>query len=90
LSSIESGKAGETYNLGGGTQKKLAEIIPVVEEISQTKAKIRYVGREKGDVRHTFADIQKAKKDLNYSPQITLEDGLKLEWDWIKTIIDTE
>jgi UDP-glucose 4-epimerase len=87
LSSIESGKAGETYNLGGGTQRKLADILPVVEEISQTKAKIRYVEREKGDVRHTFADIQKAKKDLNYSPLVTLEDGLKLEWEWIKTII---
>ena len=90
LSSIESGKSGETYNLGGGTQKKLADILPVVEEISQSKVKIRYVEREKGDVRHTFADIQKAKKDLNYSPQVTLEDGLKLEWEWIKTIINSE
>ncbi len=90
LSSIESGKPGETYNLGGGTQRKLSDILPVVEKISQTKAKIRYVEREKGDVQHTFADIQKAKKDLDYSPQVALEDGLKLEWDWIKTIINTE
>ena len=90
LSSIESGKAGETYNLGGGTQRKLADILPVIEEISQTKANIRYVEKEKGDVRHTFADIQKAKRDLNYSPQVTLEEGLKLEWDWIKTIINTD
>jgi UDP-glucose 4-epimerase len=90
LSSIESGKDGETYNLGGGTQRKLADILPVIEEISQTKANIRYVEKEKGDVRHTFADIQKAKRDLNYSPQITLEEGLKLEWDWIKTIINTD
>ena len=90
LSSIESGKAGETYNLGGGTQRKIVDILPVIEEISQTKAKIRYVEREKGDVRHTFADIQKAKEDLNYSPQVALEDGLKLEWEWIKTIINSE
>jgi UDP-glucose 4-epimerase len=90
LSSIESGNPGETYNLGGGTQKKLSDILPILQEITQTQTKIRYVKREKGDVPHTFADIKKAKKDLNYSPQVTLEDGLKLEWDWIKTIIEKE
>jgi UDP-glucose 4-epimerase len=90
LSSIECGKPGETYNLGGGTQRKLADIFPVLEEICQTKLKIRYVEKEKGDVQHTFADIQKAKKDLNYSPEVSLEDGLKLEWDWIKTIINSD
>jgi len=86
LSSIENGKAGETYNLGGGTQRKLIDIIPVLEEISRKKVKIRYVAGQKGDVRHTFADIQKAKDDLKYTPEITLEEGLGLEWEWIKTV----
>lgn len=89
LSSIENGRPGETYNLGGGTQKKLADILTVIEEISQTELKIRYVEREKGDVPHTYADIQKAKRDLNYAPRVSLEEGLKLEWEWIKAIIDT-
>lgn len=86
LSSIENGKAGENYNLGGGTRKKLADIIPVLEEICQRSVKIRYVARQKGDVRHTFADIQKAKDDLKYTPKFSLEEGLRSEWDWIKTL----
>jgi UDP-glucose 4-epimerase len=86
LSSIQNGKLGETYNLGGGTQRKLADIFPLLEEISQRKVKIRYLPGQKGDVRHTFANIQKAKDDLYYTPQITLEEGLKSEWDWIKRI----
>jgi nucleoside-diphosphate-sugar epimerase len=86
LSSIKNGKAGETYNLGGGTQRKLADIIPILEEISQKKVKIRYLPAQKGDVRHTLANIQKAKKDLKYSPEIPLEEGLKSQWDWIKRI----
>jgi UDP-glucose 4-epimerase len=90
LASIKSGKPGEIYNLGGGSQKKLADILPLLQKISQTDAKIRYVEREKGDVLHTFADIRKAERDLNYSPQVALEDGLKLEWDWIRTIIEKE
>jgi len=86
LSSIKNGRPGETYNLGGGTQRKLADIIPILEKISQSKVKIRYEAGQKGDVSHTFANIQKAKNDLNYTPKITLEEGLRFEWDWIKTI----
>lgn len=86
LSSIENGIPGETYNLGGGTQRRLADIIPILEEISQSKVKIRYEAGQKGDVRHTFANIQKAKNDLDYTPKIALEEGLRFEWDWIKTI----
>ncbi len=86
LSSIKNGKEGETYNLGGGTRRKLVDILPVLEEICQRKVKIRYDAGQKGDVRHTFADIQKAKIDLKYAPQITLEQGLKSEWDWIRSI----
>lgn len=86
LSSIENGIPGEIYNLGGGTRKKLADIIPLLEEISRSKAKIRYEKSQKGDVQHTFANIQKAKNDLNYNPETDLEEGLRSEWDWIKSL----
>jgi len=35
---------------------------------------------------HTFANIEKARKDLDYSPQINLGDGLKEEWLWTKKL----
>ena len=86
LSSIENGKPGETYNLGGGTQRKLVDIIPIFEETSRRKVKIRFVSGQKGDVRHTLADIRKAKADLKYEPKTKLEEGLGHEWEWIKTL----
>jgi nucleoside-diphosphate-sugar epimerase len=86
LSSIENGRAGENYNIGGGTRIKLNDIIPILENICQKKVKVRYVPGQKGDVRHTFADIQKAKKDLNYSPKISLDEGLRSQWNWIKAL----
>jgi len=85
LSSIENGRAGENYNLGGGSRIKLKDIIPIFEDICQKEVKIKYVQGQKGDVRHTFADIQKAKKDLHYIPKNSLEEGLRSQWDWIKT-----
>ena len=86
ISSITYGKPGETYNIGGGTQIKLIDIIPIFEKICQKKIKTRCQEEQKGDVHHTFANIEKAKKDLNYVPHISLEDGLREEWNWIQTI----
>jgi UDP-glucose 4-epimerase len=39
-----------------------------------------------GDARHTSADVTKAQRILGYQPQVTLEDGLRQEWDWIKAL----
>ncbi len=86
LSSIESGNTGDAYNVGGGTRRKLADLIPIFEKICQKKIHIKYQEGQKGDVLHTFADITKAKRDLNYTPRTSLEDGLGEEWEWIQSL----
>lgn len=86
IASLEKGKLGETYNIGGGVRKKLEDIFPTIEAICQRKIEIKKEGTQKGDVPHTFSDIDKARKDLNYSPQTTLDDGLKEEWRWIQKL----
>jgi len=84
FSSLKNGVPGEIYNIGGGSRKKLEEIFPILESICQKKIKMFREEKQKGDVPHTLADIQKAHKELNYSPQIQLSDGLKEEWTWIQ------
>ncbi len=86
FASLEKGKVGEIYNIGGGTRKKLEDIFPLLENICQKK--IRKVRKEtqKGDMPHTFANIEKARKDLNYSPRSGLRDGLKEEWLWTQKL----
>jgi nucleoside-diphosphate-sugar epimerase len=86
LSSLKIGKVGEIYNIGGGTQKRLKDIFPLLENICQKKVRIASNERQKGDMLHTLANIEKARKDLNYSPQIKLQDGLKEEWLWTKKL----
>ncbi len=87
FSSLKKGKVGEIYNIGGGTRKKLMDIFPLLENICQKKVRIVRQETQKGDMPHTFANIEKARKDLNYSPQIKLRDGLKEEWLWTKNSI---
>ncbi len=80
------GRPGEVYNIGGGHQKELNLVLPLMEEIAGRKAKLRWVEPQKGDVRQTLAEIKKAREELGYAPQANLEEGLRLEWEWIKKL----
>jgi UDP-glucose 4-epimerase len=86
LAALVSGKPGETYNVGGGHRKKLADVIRLMEGISRTKARILWTEKQKGDVPDTWADIRKARQDLGYSPKTRLDEGLEQEWRWIQQL----
>lgn len=78
--------SGEVFNLGGGSQITLLDAIAMVEGIAGMKAKLKRLDRQRGDVRHTRAEISQARKMLGYSPQVELADGLAREWQWISSI----
>lgn len=83
---IAHGQTGETYNLGGGNRKMLKDLLPLFEEICGKKISVKWEEKQKGDVPHTLADIQKAKKDLGFAPRTAIDEGLSEEWRWIKNL----
>ncbi len=86
LSAMKIGKPGEIYNIGGGHNRKLKDIFPIMEQVTGRKIAITYTESQKGDVPHTSADISKAEADLNYNPRTRLEDGLRKEWQWMRQL----
>ena len=82
----DKGIPGEVFNLGGGNRISLNGAIKIIEKLSGKKALIQKKAEAKGDVRHTWSDISKAGKLLGYSPKTKIEEGLKLEYDWIKNL----
>jgi UDP-glucose 4-epimerase len=84
LACLDRGRDGEVYNVGGGHREPLLDILPLFEEITGRKPKLRRVERQKGDVPHTFADIRKARADLGFAPRTPLREGLAREWEWIR------
>lgn len=71
-------KGFEIYNLGNSNPITLNDFIKTCEGVVGKKALIKERKIQLGDVPHTYANTDKAKKDLNYDPKINLKEGLKL------------
>jgi len=72
----------EIINLGNNYSVSLKQLVQSVENVVGKKARIDRQPEQAGDVPHTFADISKAKRLLNYEPSTQLEAGLKNFYDW--------
>lgn len=86
FSAWQRGVSGEIYNIGGGESISLLNLLKIMEKVTGEKVKVLFKEREKGDAPHTWADYSKAKKDLEYTPSVKLEEGLKKQWEWMKKI----
>jgi UDP-glucuronate 4-epimerase len=72
----------EIINLGNSTPATLNEFINTLELIIGKKAKIKKCQEQQGDVSKTYANINKAKKLLSWSPNVNLKEGLEKFVDW--------
>jgi nucleoside-diphosphate-sugar epimerase len=79
---------GDIFNLGGGSRVSVLEAIAAIEKISGRKVNLVRHDRQKGDVRHTSARLDRAREKLNYMPKIGLEQGLRAEWEWIRSSVE--
>ena len=59
-------------------------IIKLLEDIIGKKAKKKLVEMQLGDVKKTFADIEKSKRDLKFQPNTDLRQGLLNFVNWYK------
>ncbi|GCE16599.1 NAD-dependent epimerase/dehydratase family protein [Dictyobacter kobayashii] len=77
---------GQVMNIAGGSRVTLRSVIDILEEVSCSSVKVAFEAKQHGDVRHTFADTQRAQQCLNYSPLISLKEGLAEEFDYARSI----
>ncbi len=85
ISTMTNGTPGGVYNIGGGSRVTVNYVLSVLEEISGIKPKVSYEGGQKGDVRHTYADTSRAQDELLYEPKVSIEEGLRREFEWLKS-----
>lgn len=75
---------GEVINLGTEQEHTTGEGIAIVEKLLDTKIRKTSVPKRGGDQMFTKANIDKARRLLNYNPSTTLEQGLKEQIEWYR------
>lgn len=78
---------GAIFNIGGGNRITVNELIFLIEELTGKNAIIEYVDSQKGDVDNTWANIDKAKLELEWAAKFDIRKGLANEIEWIKNIL---
>jgi len=80
---------GQVYNMGGGPKNtiSLLELIETLERLVIRKIECKFRDWRPGDQRVYYSNIQKAKRDFNWEPQITREIGIQKLFNWVQTNI---
>ena len=71
------GVAGETFNVACGERISLNALIDELRHLSGREIEPLYSESQPGDVRHSIADISKARKALAYAPSVDIHEGLE-------------
>jgi dTDP-glucose 4,6-dehydratase len=82
---LTKGRAGEVYNIGGGTELTNVELThKILKAMGVGEEFIQPVEDRKGhDLRYSV-DISKINKELGYSPEVNFEEGLEQTINWYK------
>jgi dTDP-L-rhamnose 4-epimerase len=75
---------GEVFNVGSGQSHTILEIANSVIEVLNAQVEPQITGKYRiGDIRHCFADIDKARRLLRYEPSVRFEEGLAELANWL-------
>lgn len=77
------GIPGRVYNIGGGSRVTLNHVLDLISKVTGRKVAIQREPDQKGDMRHTYADTSAARRDLGFTPRVSLEEGLTQQYRWI-------
>lgn len=80
-------KACGVFNIAGGKRITIDVLAETIMKILGKKLDIKYENPRPGDIKHSLADISKAKKGFNYNPVFNIEKGLKETVEWFQKFI---
>jgi UDP-N-acetylglucosamine 4-epimerase len=75
----------QVYNIAYGEQTSLNGLFEMIKEVAGSDLAPRYGPERTGDVKHSLADISKARTLLNYSPSTNVKQGLKETFEWYRS-----
>jgi len=75
---------GEVINIGNPNEITILELAQMIKKITKSKSEIKFYPAMPEDPRRRCSDVTKARKLLNWSPKVELNEGLKKTIKWFK------
>lgn len=82
----ESVPPGRVYNVAGGSNTSVREVLDRLAELHGAPLDVEYVDRVAGDVFRTGGDTSLIQSELGWAPEVTLEEGLHRQYEWGKSV----
>jgi UDP-glucose 4-epimerase len=76
--------AGRVFNVATGRRVDLNETFQILKKLTGYPENVSYGPERAGDVKHSLADLSRAKKHLGYTPKVDFEEGLRRTIDWYR------
>lgn len=81
---VSSAASGKVYNIGTGRSITLIDLVATLNRLLGKSIQPKFAEPRAGDVRFSCADIGRARRDLGYEPQTSLEEGLARTLSWVQ------
>jgi UDP-glucose 4-epimerase len=72
------------FNIAYGKRISINDLARSIMNITGKKIEPKYKAPRSGDIKHSLADISKAKQKLGYAPKIAIQDGLEETMKWFQ------
>jgi UDP-glucose 4-epimerase len=80
------GASGEVMNLACGESFTLNQMVQMLAEIIGKTPHVEYIESRTGDVKHSLADISKARRLLGYEPKVSFREGLEKTVEYFRAL----
>src|SRR5699024_3918637 len=72
------------YNIGNNQPIELSRFIKAIETATEKMAEIIYMDMQPGDVKRTYADIDRLEAAVGYKPAMSIEEGIERFVEWYR------
>jgi len=81
--------SGKVFNIATGNRVTLNQTVEILRRATGYTGEVRYAAERSGDVKHSLADISRAKESFGYEPLVNFKEGIERTVAWYKTAAET-
>ncbi len=81
---IEKSKGFDIFNIATGKPTRIIDLAKLIKNLLNSESEIVHLPPREGEIRHSFANVDKARDKLGFEPKYELTEGLKETISWFR------